>query len=82
MTKQAAIQTSIYLCTFLGKKFTQFQNKNKERNIHKLNVMTHQTVQQTEPLCHSLPVVLFFQIYVYMTADTKTRGFLAFTMLG
>lgn len=73
MTKQAAIQTSTYLCTSLAKKFTEFQNKNKGRNIHKLNVMTHQTVHQTELFCHTLPVVLFFQFCVYKT-QTQRRG--------
>lgn len=73
MTKQAAIQTSTYLCTSIAKKFTEFQNKNKGRNIHKLNVMTHQTVHQTELFCHTLPVVLFFQFCVYKT-QTQRRG--------
>lgn len=78
MTKQAAIQTSTCLCTSLReikkKKFTQPQNKNRDRNIHKANVMTHQTVHQTKLFCHTLPVVLFFQPCVYKTQTQRRWG--------
>lgn len=74
VTKQAAIQTSTYLCTSIAKKFTQFQNKNKGRHIHKANVMTHQTVHQTELFCHTLPVVLFFQFCVYKKQTQRPGG--------
>ena len=74
MTKQAAIQTFTYLCTSPTKKFTQCENKNKGSNIHKPNVMTHQTVQQTELCCHILPVVLFVQFGVYMKKTQRPGG--------
>ena len=73
MTKQEAIQTSTYLCTSTAKKFTQFQNRNKRRNIHKANVMTHQTVHQTDSLCHTLPVVSFPQVSVYRTQTQRRK---------
>lgn len=50
--------------------FTQSQNKN--RGIHRANVMTHQTVQQTALFCHTLPVVLFCPSCVYKT-QTSSR---------
>lgn len=68
MTKQAAIQTFTYLCTSLAKKFTQFQNKNKGRNIHKPNVMTHQTVHQTE-----LSVIHFLLFYLSSSVFIRSR---------
>lgn len=71
MTKQGAIQTSTYLCTSPAKKFTCFQNRNKRRNIHKANVMTHQTMHQTDCLCHTLPVALFSQFSVYETQTQR-----------
>lgn len=67
-TKQAAIQTLAYLCTSLTKVYTISKQKQGGGNIHKLNVMTHQTVHQTE-----LSVIHFLLFYLSSSVFTRRR---------